>query len=342
MTTTSRIAVWDLLKLLAIFLVVWGHCMQYLLPATIEDNPLFLWICSFHMPLFMVLSGLFAEKSFARTWQDYFIRRSIQLLIPWISWTTIIILMIFLLDSNFNEIKNFIINSLWFLKSLFICGLLALIGFKIKGNRIFWIVASFVISQLFLVWEVFKMYPCFLFGILCARTMKHITKWSKPIALITGLFFIALSVLAAHSSSFWMRNLGIRELLFNGGLSITNNLDFLIALITKRYAQVLLGCIGALFFISLFILLFRENQNKYIPRLSIFGQYTLGVYVIQTLIVETVLPHFLSIDIEYAFLFNYLIAPALSFTIVGTCLYINLFIENKSKYVTLFLFGKRK
>lgn len=59
---SGRIAVWDLLKLFAIFLVVDGHCMQHLLRVETINNPLFLWISSFHMPLFMSLSGMFAHK----------------------------------------------------------------------------------------------------------------------------------------------------------------------------------------------------------------------------------------------------------------------------------------
>ena len=68
----TRIAAWDLLKLFAIFLVVYGHCMQHLLEVDTRYNPMFLWITSFHMPLFMTLSGLFARNSFRASFKDYF------------------------------------------------------------------------------------------------------------------------------------------------------------------------------------------------------------------------------------------------------------------------------
>ena len=51
----DRIAAWDLLKLFAIFFVLYGHCMQHLLDVNPQNNPMFLWICTFHMPLFMGL-----------------------------------------------------------------------------------------------------------------------------------------------------------------------------------------------------------------------------------------------------------------------------------------------
>lgn len=66
----TRIAAWDLLKLFAIFLVVYGHCMQHLLEVDTRYNPMFLWITSFHMPLFMTLSGLFARNSFRASFKD--------------------------------------------------------------------------------------------------------------------------------------------------------------------------------------------------------------------------------------------------------------------------------
>lgn len=46
----TRVVAWDLLKLFAILLVVYGHCMQHLLEVDVTHNPMFLWISSFHMP----------------------------------------------------------------------------------------------------------------------------------------------------------------------------------------------------------------------------------------------------------------------------------------------------
>lgn len=124
--SNNRIIAIDLLKLFAIFLVIWGHSMQHLLKVPAEENGLFLWIGSFHMPLFMALAGLFAGKSFARSFRHYVLNRSRQLLLPWISWTIIIFIVVCLFDGtkSVKYIAELAFNSLWFLKSLFICGLL--------------------------------------------------------------------------------------------------------------------------------------------------------------------------------------------------------------------------
>lgn len=53
----------DNLKGIAIFLVVWGHSLQYLNNGEFDffENSLFQVIYSFHMPLFMVISGFFQK-----------------------------------------------------------------------------------------------------------------------------------------------------------------------------------------------------------------------------------------------------------------------------------------
>ena len=65
----------DVLKATAIFLVVMGHCIQYgsgndyYVECTFFENSLFKFIYSFHMPLFMLISGyLFAFSLKKRTW----------------------------------------------------------------------------------------------------------------------------------------------------------------------------------------------------------------------------------------------------------------------------------
>ena len=48
----TRIPAFDAVKSFAIFLVVWGHSIQYLMPHDFFHNPMFELIYAFHMPLF--------------------------------------------------------------------------------------------------------------------------------------------------------------------------------------------------------------------------------------------------------------------------------------------------
>ena len=56
----ERLLFADLLKVLAIYLVLWGHCVQQFFTTSPLENDVYVYIYSFHMPLFMVLSGYFS------------------------------------------------------------------------------------------------------------------------------------------------------------------------------------------------------------------------------------------------------------------------------------------
>lgn len=337
----TRIAAWDLLKLFAIFLVVYGHCMQHLLEVDTRYNPMFLWITSFHMPLFMTLSGLFARNSFRASFKDYFMKRGRQVLLPCLSWSFSIFAVIVILggDLQIYTIKSFAINSLWFLKSVFVCGILGFIAFKSQRNRVMWVVLTLLLSQVILIWNVFIMYPCFLFGICIFKYLSWILKYKCLVLVISGLLFMVFSLYVSFSPNFWVRDQGIREALFSGTLSLMDNALFLMKVILKRYFQLFIGLLGSSFFITLFFLLFTGLRNVYLLNLAKLGQYTLGVYVIQSLILETILVRWISFSSDYFWSFDFVIAPLISLLIVYVCLFINKVIVFKEGKLATLLFG---
>jgi len=88
----------DLLKSLAIVLVVLGHAIQY----TVRDfdlNPLFRIIYSFHMPLFMFVSGYLAFRK--KMQSSYLYKRFASLVVPFAIW-----LVIYSVFYNFNKIMH--------------------------------------------------------------------------------------------------------------------------------------------------------------------------------------------------------------------------------------------
>ena len=58
----TRIALWDNLKFLLIMLVVIGHFMELFLKQSNMYSSLSLFIYTFHMPLFLFVSGLFHKN----------------------------------------------------------------------------------------------------------------------------------------------------------------------------------------------------------------------------------------------------------------------------------------
>lgn len=87
-THTTRDEYWDLVKALLIFLVIWGHCIQFIQApfhrgATyFWDTPFFKGIYLFHMPLFMFVSGYFAAASIRKRGLTSLRRYACRLLIP--------------------------------------------------------------------------------------------------------------------------------------------------------------------------------------------------------------------------------------------------------------------
>jgi len=61
---TTRIAKWDNAKAILIFLVVFGHSISPFISDSEVMRCVYVWLTTFHMPLFMFITGLFS-KSFA-------------------------------------------------------------------------------------------------------------------------------------------------------------------------------------------------------------------------------------------------------------------------------------
>lgn len=57
----ARLASMDMLKGFAIILVIAGHAVQYLISGHYYDKEVYRLIYSFHMPLFMAITGFFAS-----------------------------------------------------------------------------------------------------------------------------------------------------------------------------------------------------------------------------------------------------------------------------------------
>lgn len=111
----------DIMKGLAIMLVVIGHAIQANVP-DIDKNTVFLYIYSFHMPLFMFLSGYLA---FGRNIDLK--RKFKQLAIPFFCWYVIGYLLRFVKGDVYIPPYDYIIQlvkstdwGLWFLWTLFL------------------------------------------------------------------------------------------------------------------------------------------------------------------------------------------------------------------------------
>lgn len=63
LAVNPRIQKWDILKFTMIFLVVLGHFADYYVDSSVQMKGIFLFIYTFHMPVFIFVCGLFSKRA---------------------------------------------------------------------------------------------------------------------------------------------------------------------------------------------------------------------------------------------------------------------------------------
>lgn len=203
MMGNSRIISFDVLKCFGIFLVIWGHCLAALGCQSYESNRCFLFIYSFHMPLFMMIAGyFFAERASQRAFSDIVRKKSVQLLLPAIIWGVIIASMSFVYrfhrgdEGLYVYFGKSLYATVWFLKCLFLCYIMG----RLANDKPWGYIITICLSQLMPIWKFEIMYPCFLAGVLMNRYYRVLNQNRSlfvPLLLalfVMGYFFSGMPV----------------------------------------------------------------------------------------------------------------------------------------------------
>lgn len=204
----SRIEYIDILKGLAILLVVIGHAIQVNVP-NIDINNIFLYIYSFHMPLLMFLSGFLAFG------KNIDIKKKFNtLVVPFISWYVLQYLITYFSSNKspsllvyFEKLLISPDNGLWFLWILFL-------NFCLLKTIIYYTNIEAKYSELitlFIGWQIVKNIPTGILGIASV-------KWFFPffglgylyhkyqIALNSKVIKVMLVLLFPVFAYYWQRN----------------------------------------------------------------------------------------------------------------------------------------
>jgi len=190
----QRNIILDVLKGFAIYGVVIGHCDLFLLPSFTKDGFIYRFMYSFHMPLFMLLSGYLSLSIVKKTIVETIDQKFKRLIVPSITWT---LLSYFILSENITSI----LNEYWYLKCLFVCS----VSYSICYNLIHKFYLSHIILFLFLLlvpfsslWNCVYMYPFFAFGMIM-RKHELLEKFNKQLwknkIFITVIFVSAYLIL---------------------------------------------------------------------------------------------------------------------------------------------------
>lgn len=327
----------DILKLFAMFLVIWGHCVQFLLTSHYFDEPVFVYIHSFHLPLFFMISGLFVQS---KEWRDggrYILVKARQLLLPCITWGLLMsagnLLQPILTGTEANiPLWRTILTNFWFLKSLFVCFLLWIVSHLLFRKRWLAILISLIASLFITEWGVQWMYPSFVVGACIGGYMDDFRRHSIPIA-VTAILSGVLLLFWWDASCFRIPSI---YALLSGSVENIPHALFM------RIYRLLVHISLSAGLIALFLRLEDHvSTNGFLTSAAKWGRLTLGIYIIHSLMFivrDRLFPSFLCCNSLNPWLFNIAIAPLLAAVLLSVSAVITS-ILSRFPYLSFFLLG---
>ena len=291
---------WNVIRGIAIFLMLWGHCIQYcsLDSFNIYENWVFKAIYSFHMPLFMIVSGFLFYYSFEkRSLKELLAHRAKGMLWPIAGGTVLNNLLLViptLVLSHGQQLDLFdgkLVQGwgyyLWFLWSVLASSLTVGIACKI-GKTPFQRGILLALGTVFVAVfpnanEDLFMYPFFLTGFFWAKHRQVIArtfqKWKY------GLFLLFPVLLAFYQTEHFIYVTPM--------LSAENGLIYSLGIDLFRF---LIGLAGSgCCFVLVSLVLGKLPADGQIPKplaaLSRLGENSLQVYCLSVSLLSGYLPH---------------------------------------------------
>lgn len=287
---SNRNQVLDIAKGLLIILVVFGHSIQYGFGGAycdteqFYDNILFRCIYTFHMPLFMLISGYLFYYTNKKAYREIVKSRLITIGIPLIMYFNIIYIALYNLyhaqHFYFSHYFLALKNIMWFLSSVILnCIIVSSIThfFKDKAMRgyvILWLLLPviFIIPDNFIPALHKYMYPFFLIGFSQNQYSVKIPHfyWSKWTLGILTLFTIICSFYYDKTIFIYKAGFCVYE---NGVIDYEKLVINLIRFIV--------GLGSSCWFVRI-IFIIKHHAKIFLPFLIHLGQETLGIYGFQS------------------------------------------------------------
>lgn len=322
-----RILYFDRLKLFAIYLVILGHYLFYIHSGLLSSLTYQI-IYTFHMPLFIIISGYFSQN-FKTPFLLFSKRKTQSLLLPVLTWTLIITLYSLCTDRPEKRIVAELIGNSWFLKVLFVSQMAFWFLLKTPFSDGILCAVSVLISFLLPLGTTFQfnfMFSFFWVGYFLRKRDSQLDRNNQKILITSGLVFFSILVIMLYNQ--WdFTNLVMSYDTWNNSLY----------LIIAKY---LAGLSGSLFFISLFKKFSKESHKQNF--LSDWGRYTLGIYVMQTLIIQYVFEDLYRHLFKYFASNNIIVNYCLTLVISAlTCMLCVCLIKktSKNKWMNIVLYG---
>ncbi|HET7819535.1 MAG TPA: acyltransferase family protein [Bacteroidia bacterium] len=315
----SRFDFLDYIKGVLIFLVVYGHVIQYV---EYKDsglfwfNPVYKIIYMFHMPLFMAISGFLAYNSIQKkSFYDILKSRIKTLIVPIIFFAVLKFTLSILLDNDFTlrQLPAFfiksIIGNLWFLWALFYATVIVAFMRKYNFDKTVFLVLVLIAILILPDRYDSPLYKFtffyFLLGYVVAKYSIH-NYFQNSIKRNNILLVLSL-LLTAFFFFIWNKNMYV----YVSGMEI-----FSINILTVLL-RFLIGIVCSL----AFLLLFRKiYQWRPTPAIIELGRNSIYIYILQDIAVSffkrSTFPECNSL------LFTMIVSPIVALVVVFVSLYI--------------------
>ena len=333
----GRIPYLDFLKFFAISSVLLGHSVEQTTGNDFWDNPIWAFIYTYHMPLFMMLCGYFFKSSLKLSFTEMIGKKFVQLMIPAISAWVLMYLFVTLTKYNpYPEIVDLswmgFMNALWFLKSVFFCYLIGWVFIKAFKN----VWASTILSSVIALFtplcnidSINFMLPMFWMGHLLHQHQAWIDKHRKTLFASSLVAFIAML-------PFWSGRLTVYMVPIQFFDWSTLAFDWNNLGITLY--RMAIGMAGSMFFFLLAPWVYdRIADWRITPTLNQLGKCTLGLYWTQTFLLECT---WHSIGLYVNTPMTFLVGPIIAIVEMVVC-YQAILLIRKNKYTRLLFLGEK-
>lgn len=282
----------------AILLVLWGHCLQgcNIDSFNIFQNWMFKIIYSFHMPLFMLISGYLFWKSRNKKLKDIIIRRIVTIGIPFLVWNTLLYFRkVVILHEELSIMKYLqsIRYGIWFLQSIFIItievAIIIKIAERINGKvlvfRNFFLICV-ALGNLFIDGIIgvhtANLFVPFVVGYLYAERKfdgKREINLNKSFLVCSGIVYIILFLFYKEWSFDYI----------SGVNPMTSEYKPYIQMEINIYRWII-GIVGSIVFTEIMQLLYVKYMNlRFVKFVNRIGKDTLQIYVMQCFFLEGVI-----------------------------------------------------
>lgn len=319
----------DFIKGVAIFLVVYGHAIQFLNNGEFDffKHPLFIFIYSFHMPLFMIVSGYLLSYSRGKySPKETIINKFKRLIVPVISWVMLFFLFKTVIKVILGAEDNFILSllksiksmpyTLWFLWGVFYCTIIVSIVNKYLNDSKLAYILIFILMMItpdYLNSHLYKfVYPYFIIGYFI-KDYKSVL--NNKVRIISFILFPIMLLL-------WNKEYYI----YISKFSLLNQ-PILIQLESILFRG-MIGFVGIVVVISAIRYYLQYGEKIHINNfICTMGMNSLGIYIISDYMY--IILDKINIPFYNIYLYTFIFTPIATFIIVKICINICNYINSK-------------